>query len=704
MAISQAHHPGDDPLALPLSAFRRIGPALAEELAGHGLATGRDLLLHRPSRYEDRRGVRGVGELVIGDRATVLAAVRRPRPGRLRRGGATLTCQLVDPSGQLTAVWFNARPWQLRDLSDGRHFFFTGTVKLAKAGGRVVFNPEYEAVEDGDQAALHFGRVVPLYTGSGHPRALRSLVGAVLDQLLPGLDDPLPESVRAENGLVELQRALRELHFPAEGATADELERGDTEARRRLAFDEFLWISLDLARRRHGMRSVAGYALRAGEAELARAMRELPFEPTGAQRRVLGEIACDLCEPHPMQRLLEGDVGSGKTAVAAVALRLAVESGKQGALMAPTELLAEQHHQTLRQILEPAGVKIHLVTASTGGAKGAARALAEGEPCVAVGTHALIQGELDFGSLALAVVDEQHRFGVQDRLKLQAKGRAPHVLLMSATPIPRTLALAVHGDLDVSVLDELPPGRRPVQTKLYSGKARAKGMDALHATIAAGQQAYVVYPLVSESEKLDLANATDGAAKLRAALPGARVGLVHGQLPTAERESTMKAFREGRLDVLVATTVIEVGVDVPNATLAIVSQAERFGLSQLHQLRGRVGRGGQASQCLLLAHGPLSRAARQRLKALVDSHDGFHIAEVDLRMRGPGELLGTRQSGLPELSFADPIRQAQLLERARQIAFDLVERDPELASPEAQRLARGLERLFGHRQSLGRVG
>jgi ATP-dependent DNA helicase RecG len=323
---------------------------------------------------------------------------------------------------------------------------------------------------------------------------------------------------------------------------------------------------------------------------------------------------------------------------------------------------------------------------------------------VAVGTHALIQGELEFGALALAVVDEQHRFGVHDRQKLQAKGRAPHVLLMSATPIPRTLALALHGDLDVSVLDEQPPGRLPVQTKLYSGKARAKGMDALHATIAAGHQAYVVYPLVKESEKLDLSNATDGAEKLRAALPGARIGLVHGQLPTAEREQTMAAFRDGRLDVLVATTVIEVGVDVPNATLAIVSQAERFGLSQLHQLRGRVGRGTHASQCLLLAHGPLSRAARQRLKALVDSHDGFHIAEVDLRLRGPGEVLGTRQSGLPELSFADPIRQSQLLDGARKLAFELVDRDPQLASPEARRLAQGLERLFGGRRSLAHVG
>jgi len=320
-----------------------------------------------------------------------------------------------------------------------------------------------------------------------------------------------------------------------------------------------------------------------------------------------------------------------------------------------------------------------------------------------VGTHALIQSELAFGQLALAVVDEQHRFGVQDRLRLAAKGRAPHVLLMSATPIPRTLALAVHGDLDVSVLDELPPGRLPVKTQILAGKSRARAMEVLRAELVAGHQAYVVYPLVEESEKIDLQNATEGAAKLRAALPEARIGLVHGRLGAPEREAVMAAFRDGKLDVLVATTVVEVGVDVPNATLMIVSQAERFGLSQLHQLRGRVGRGTAAARCLLIAHGRLSQMARRRLRALVDSQDGFHIAEVDLELRGPGEVLGTRQSGLPELAFADPWRERELLAHARARAFDLVARDPELSSPEAARLVRGLSRLFGARRSLADV-
>ena len=406
-----------------------------------------------------------------------------------------------------------------------------------------------------------------------------------------------------------------------------------------------------------------------------------------------------------MQRLLEGDVGSGKTAVAAVALRLTVESGGQGVLMAPTELLAEQHARSLQQLLGSSGLPLYLLTASNGGSRGeAARSLASGAPAIAVGTQALIQTATLLPRLALAVVDEQHRFGVQDRLRLMAKGISPHVLLMSATPIPRTLSLAVHGDLDLSILDELPPGRRPIATQLLSGKAQLQAVAALRREIAAGRQAYVVYPLIEESEKIDLQDATRGAEKLQAALPEARLALVHGRLSATERETKMEAFRRGSIDVLVATTVIEVGVDVPNATLMIVAQAERFGLAQLHQLRGRVGRGNYPSQCYLLAGGPLSPAARRRLRALEKLSDGFRLAEIDLELRGAGEVLGTRQSGLPELTFADPIRRPELLAAARQTAFALVEDDPQLTAKESQALLRGLERLFGARRSLGSVG
>ena len=377
----------------------------------------------------------------------------------------------------------------------------------------------------------------------------------------------------------------------------------------------------------------------------------------------------------------------------------------QAALMAPTELLAEQHQRSLGVLLGPAGVAVHLITQGSGGAKSpGAQAIARGDPCVAVGTQALIQDALSFQTLALAIIDEQHRFGVQDRLKLIRKGRSPHILLMSATPIPRTLALAVHGDLDLSILDELPPGRTPVATELLTGKSQARALAALEEEIDQGRQCYVVYPLVEESEKIDLLDATRGAERLHESLPRARIALVHGQMPSQEREAQMERFRRGEVDILVATTVVEVGVDVANATLMVVANAERFGLSQLHQLRGRVGRGAHPSRCLLLGKSPLSMPARRRLKAMERLNDGFRLAELDLELRGAGELLGTRQSGMPELSFADPVRHLKLLTAARSEAFALIERDPELALPESRSLVVGLQGLFGQRRSLGSVG
>jgi ATP-dependent DNA helicase RecG len=697
-----------DPLSAPPSDFRRVAPSLQEELDARGLRAARDLLLQRPSRYEDRRERHDISALKAGLRALVVAEVRRVRKGRPRRGGRTLMCDLVDSTGVLPVVFFHARPWHHRELSGGKRYAFTGMVREGKPRGLVLFNPEYEAIPDpGDEQEIegtHVGRFVPLYPGTRHPRALRSLISAVLDQLTD-LPDSLTPDLRASLRLPELSQALRELHFPASTADPDQLERGDSVAHRRLAFDEFFSVSLDLALRRRGMRKLHGQALRVELARVDRALAALPFTPTAAQRRACLEIARDLGESHPMQRLLEGDVGSGKTAVAAVAMRLAVESGAQAALMAPTELLAEQHHRSLSALLSGHGIDVHLVTSSSGGSAGpGAAAGARGEPCVLVGTQALIQGELRLPRLALAVVDEQHRFGVQDRLRLQAKGRSPHVLLMSATPIPRTLSLAIHGDLDLSVLDELPPGRTPVATKVLQGKAQLQAVEALKREVAQERQAYVVYPLVEESDKIDLQDATQGAEKLRQALPRARIALVHGRLKSSEREALMQAFRRGEVDVLVATTVVEVGVDVPNATLMIVAQAERFGLAQLHQLRGRVGRGVASSSCYLLVKGPLTAPARKRLKALEKLHDGFRLAEIDLELRGAGEVLGTRQSGLADFRIADPLRHPEILARARAEAFALIERDPELATAESVTLVSGLQRLFGERRSLGTVG
>ncbi len=697
-----------DPLSLPPSAFRRLGAALQEELEARGLLSARDILLHRPSRYEDRRARQNIGELKAGMRALVVAEVRRVRKGRPRRGGRTLLCDLVDATGQLPVVFFHARPWHHRELTGGKRYAFTGVVRDGKPKGLVLFNPEYEACEDageGEVEGTHVGRFVPLYPGTRHPRALRSLMADLIAGVGDALPEPLPASLRDAMRLPALSEALAKLHFPDADADAELLERGDTLAHRRLAFDEFFTVSLDLALRRRGLRKLAGFALRVDPARVERALAALPFTPTAAQRRACLEIARDLAEPHPMQRLLEGDVGSGKTAVAAVAMCLAVENGAQAALMAPTELLAEQHHRALGALMAAAGVPVHLITSTTGGADSpGAKAVAAGEACIVVGTQALIQGEVRFARLALAVVDEQHRFGVQDRLRLQAKGKSPHVLLMSATPIPRTLSLAVHGDLDLSVLDELPPGRTPVTTKVLYGKTQLQAVTALAREVAAGRQAYVVYPLVEESDKIDLQDATRGAERLRQSLPGVRIALVHGQMRSVEREALMQAFRRGEVDVLVATTVVEVGVDVANATLMVVVQAERFGLAQLHQLRGRVGRGAHTSFCYLLAQGPLSMPAKRRLKALEKLHDGFRLAEIDLELRGAGEVLGTRQSGLADFRIADPLRHPEILARARAEAFALVDRDPDLSSPESVSMVHGMRRLFGERRSLGTVG
>ncbi len=683
-------------------------PARRDERAQRKLVSVRDLLLLKPARYEDRSQIKTVAELEVQERAAFVAEVRRPRGGRPGRGGRTFLCDLVDESGgQLTAVWFHAGPWHKRELESGRRFFFAGDVKPGKHVGRVIFNPEYEEVDDEPEAggtSVHFGHQVPLYAGVRRARALRRLMGQVLDRVAGEIHDPLPDALRESQKLLPLGQALRELHFPSAAVTPEQLERLDTEAHRRLAFDELLALSLILARRRQGFRTRVGHPLKTDAAAVARAVKALPFKLTGAQTRAVAELVKDLASAHPMQRLLEGDVGSGKTAVAAVGLRLCVESGLKGALMAPTELLAEQHGKSVATLLAPAKIAVHLVTQTSGGVDSAgAQALERGDPCVVVGTHALIQSAVAFRKLGLAVIDEQHRFGVNDRLKLMAKGDNPHVLLMSATPIPRTLALAVHGDLDLSILDELPPGRMPVETKLLVGKTQVQAVEALKGNVAAGQQSYVVYPLVEESEKIDLLDATAGAARLRKALPGARIALVHGQLPSKEREAEMERFRRGEVDVLVATTVVEVGVDVANATLMIIANAERFGLSQLHQLRGRVGRGALKSRCLLLGKSPLSMPARRRLKALEKLNDGFELAELDLELRGAGELLGTRQSGLPELAFADPQRHLKLLTVARDTAFQLVEADPELQGPLGKPISEGLASIFGDRRSLGSV-
>jgi ATP-dependent DNA helicase RecG len=558
-----------------------------------------------------------------------------------------------------------------------------------------------------------FGAVVPIYTEveGVPPRTLRRILRRALDEYLPAVRDLLPAPLIARRKLLGLREAMAELHFPT--ATADEVLAGGSrgEAHRRLAFEELFLVQLGLALKRRGTQMERGIAFSAVPEAVERIVGSLPWPLTGAQRRAVAEIAADMRSPQPMNRLLQGDVGSGKTAVALVAARLAALDGYQTALMAATEILAEQHARTLRALLRGQNVHVELVTGSLGARE---RAFAErlarnGTAQIVVGTHALAEEGMAFHRLGLAVIDEQHRFGVLTRQRLMGKGARPDTLVMTATPIPRTLALTLYGDLDVSVLDELPPGRTPVATRVFRDAQRERALEIVRRELGAGRQVYVVLPLVEESEKLaELKAATAERARLqREVFPGLPIGLVHGRQRPEERAAAMDRFRDGQDRILVATTVIEVGVDVPNATVMLVEHAERFGLSQLHQLRGRVGRGAAKSHCLLVTgttgaeFGPL---ARERLKVMEQTTDGFRIAEADLSLRGPGEVLGTRQSGLPDFAVAELARDQKILAEARTEAFDLIAKDPELSAPENAELKKYLFERWRGRLSLARVG
>ncbi len=694
-------------LAAPLASLPRAHPSPRAQLEERGRTTVEQALEFWPRAYQDRTAVRRIAELRPGEEGIVLATVGHARAQRMRSGKPMLKVAVSDPTGALELVFFNAPPWRLKQFQQGDTLLAWGKVTEGFGRRRQMTQPEVEKVHAGDSAS--FGRIVPVYPGPAdyqHP-ALRKLMKRLVDELAPLVPDDLPSATRAARGLLSRARALRDAHFPPPGTDPALAAARATAAFRRLIYEELFFLQLALARRRRGVRAQSGIAFDASPEALQRATSRLPFRLTGAQERSLVEIAGDMGRPEPMNRLLQGDVGSGKTAVAFAAMMLAVQSGWQAALMAPTEILAEQHAGTLAGWLEGSGVEIALVgAAARGKAQRAARAaVADGRARIAVGTHALVEEDVAFEKLGLVVVDEQHRFGVMQRLALIAKGRRPDVLVLTATPIPRTLALAFYGDLDQSKIGELPPGRTPVATKLYGDSQRKAAYDLARRELEAGRQVYVVYPLVAESAKTDLADATTGATELRKVFAGHEVGLLHGQLKPEEKRDVMDRFRAGAIHVLVATTVIEVGVDVANATVMIVEHAERFGLSQLHQLRGRVGRGAEKSHCLLVAH--FRRAgdeARERLRAVERTQDGFEIAREDLRIRGPGELLGTRQSGLAILDVADLYRDEIILEEAREDAFGLVEADPDLTRPEHEPAAEALRARWAQRLSLAQVG
>jgi ATP-dependent DNA helicase RecG len=684
-----------------------VHPAPRGLLEERGYLTIEQALSFWPRAYQDRSVVQRIVDLRPGDEGIAVGQVRSARQRRMRSGKPMLEVEMADATGRLRLAFFNPPPWRLRQFGTGESLLVSGKVTEGFGGVRQMAQPEIEKLQPGDSA--NFGRIVPIYPGPAdyqHP-ALRKLMKRLCDELAPLAVEDLPAGVRARNELLPIGEALAQAHFPPAGTSPLHAAERATPAFRRLVFEELFFLQLAMALRRRGVRGERGIAFDAGPERVAAVKRLLPFAFTRAQARALDEIARDMGSPEPMNRLLQGDVGSGKTAVAFSAMMLAVHSGYQAALMAPTEILAEQHARTLGRWLEGTGVEVALVAARARGRtqREARAAASSGRARVVVGTHALVEEGVALERLGLVVVDEQHRFGVLQRAKLIEKGVRPDVLVMTATPIPRTLALAFYGDLDQSKIDELPPGRTPVETRVIRDAQRNRAYDLARRELAAGRQAYVVYPLVEESEKSDLADATTGAAELARVFAPHRVGLVHGQMKADEKEATMAAFREGSIALLVATTVIEVGVDVPNASVMIVEHAERFGLSQLHQLRGRVGRGAAKSHCLLLAHfAGAGDEARDRLHVMEATQDGFEIARADLRIRGPGELVGTRQSGQKLFDVADLYRDEAILERAREEAFSLVDRDPTLVEPEHAAAAEALQARWAERLSLAQVG
>jgi ATP-dependent DNA helicase RecG len=690
-------------LDTPLQFVKGVGPQRAKLYEKLGLETVGDALLHLPRRHEDRSELTPLGRLAVGPAprtcAGTVAGVSPPPRGRPQ---VPLFVTLRDATGFLRAVWFG-QPYLARVFRRGQRLIVHGKIQPPNRGSGALEMrvDDYEIVEDAEDETLHTGRLVPVYpsTAGLQQRPLRALMKRLVDTHAASVPEPLPAAVLARRQLLPLGEALRVGHFPA-----TEAERAA--GMRRLVFDDFLILEVGLAVRRHREGRRPGLSLNP-PGELARRLRAgLPFALTAAQERVWKEIRADMAAPYPMNRLLQGDVGSGKTLVACLAIVTAVEAGYQAALMAPTEILAEQHALTLGRLLAPLGVEVTVLTNATRGKARRERleALRAGAVGCVVGTHALVQKAVGFKRLGLAVVDEQHRFGVVQRAVLRGKGESPDVLVMTATPIPRTLALTLYGDLDVSVLDEMPPGRQRIVTGVRDEKGRGRVYAFLREQMQAGRQVYVVYPLVEESEALDLRAATDMASRLQSEVfPEFRVGLLHGRMSFGEKDAVMSEFRSGAIQLLVSTTVIEVGIDVPNATVMLVEHAERFGLSQLHQLRGRVGRGSEKSYCILMSQAA-SEEARRRLAAMEETSDGFRIAEADLGIRGPGDFIGTRQSGLPSFRVADLVRDAAVLEEARKEAFALVAADPDLARPEHRALRAGVLARWRGKLDLASVG
>lgn len=708
-------------LLSPVQYVKGIGPQRARLLDRLGIKTVRDALFYLPHRYEDRSSIKKIALLRPEEINTVTGKILKadviiPNPRRPKLKIFELA--VSDGSGLLRAKWFN-QTYLKKIFKHGQEVVLYGTVKYDYWGtGFEMINPEYEILDDPDDkynpsaSCIHTGRITPIYrsTEGLSQKQLRNIMYSVINNSVSAISDPMPSDIIKKYNLPDLQESISNVHFPSPASSLDDLNRGTSPFHQRLAFDELFTLQLGLAAIKKGEVLEKGIAFSPDGRLINRLLNKLPFKLTGAQERVFKDILKDMQSSAPMNRLIQGDVGSGKTIVALMSMLAAVECGYQSALMAPTEILAEQHYINIHSLVKDLGLNIHLLTGSSknrlrlsqssNASLSSTSILNSGmDADIVIGTHALIQEGVSFKKLGLIVIDEQHRFGVMQRATLKKKGRMviPDTLIMTATPIPRTLAMTLYGDLDYSVIDELPPNRSPIITKLFFEKNKNQIYSLIEEETKKGRQAYVVYPVIEESEKTDLKSAITGAERLQKIFPHLKVDLIHGRMKSVEREEVMREFKNGNIHILVSTTVIEVGVDVPNATLMVIIHAERFGLAQLHQLRGRVGRGSNQSHCILLSYGG-SEDARKRLEVMVETTDGFRIAEEDLNIRGPGEFFGTRQSGIPDLKVANLLRDAKILEIARKEAFSLIKRDSTLTG--YPQLRKSIEDFWGKRLEL----